>query len=100
MPRARYQTCLHLVSVRTSPSGVPNLPLTMPISGTFALRFLLPDQVSQEGQLKRVRLAIYLITVATVVFRSELALLLASHSLYLLLKASGEGLQSQIALIR
>jgi alpha-1,6-mannosyltransferase len=70
------------------------------VSGTVALRLLLPDQPNAERRLKRVRLSIYLITLATVIFRSELALLLASHSLYLLFLASGNGVQSQIALIR
>jgi alpha-1,6-mannosyltransferase len=46
-----------------------------------------------------VRLAFYLLTVATIVFRSELALLLASHSLYLLFNASGQGRQAPIALL-
>jgi alpha-1,6-mannosyltransferase len=47
-----------------------------------------------------VRLAFYLLTLATIIFRSELALLLASHSLSLLFNAPGEGLQAQIALLR
>jgi alpha-1,6-mannosyltransferase len=68
--------------------------------GTFALRLLLPDQISHSGQLKRIRLAIYLLTLATVIFRSELALLLAAHSFYLLFRASRNGIQSQIAIIR
>jgi alpha-1,6-mannosyltransferase len=67
---------------------------------TLALRFLLPDQTSPGCQLRRVRLAIYLITLTTVVFRSEIAILVACHSLYLLFRAFGNGLQSQIALIR
>jgi alpha-1,6-mannosyltransferase len=46
-----------------------------------------------------VRLALYLLTLAAIIFRSELALLLASHSLYLLFNARGKGLQAQIALL-
>jgi alpha-1,6-mannosyltransferase len=70
------------------------------LPGTFALRLLLPDQPSAERRVKRVRLSVYLITLATIIFRSELALLLVSHSLYLLFVASGNGVQSQIALLR
>lgn len=39
------------------------------------------------SQAKRTRLALYLLTLATVVFRSELALLLAAHALYILLRS-------------
>jgi alpha-1,6-mannosyltransferase len=77
-----------------------SLPSLTLMAVTFALRLLLPDQTSPGGQVKRIRLAFYLATLATVIFRSELALLLASHGLYLLFRASRNGLQPQIALIR
>jgi alpha-1,6-mannosyltransferase len=70
------------------------------ISGTFALCLLLPQPRSHSDQLKRTRLAFYLLTLTTIIFRSELALLLASHSLYLLFNASGKGIQAQITLLR
>ncbi|KAK5229809.1 Dol-P-Man:Man(7)GlcNAc(2)-PP-Dol alpha-1,6-mannosyltransferase [Exophiala xenobiotica] len=54
---------------------------------TIALRFLLPDPGSAQLQARRTRLALYLLTLATIIFRSEIALLLASHCAYLLLKA-------------
>jgi alpha-1,6-mannosyltransferase len=38
--------------------------------------------------VKRTRLALYLVTIATVVFRAELGLLIAAHCLYLLAKAA------------
>ncbi|KAL4738729.1 Alg9-like mannosyltransferase family-domain-containing protein [Aspergillus similis] len=54
---------------------------------TFALAFLLPEPVSSATYRKRSRVALYLITIAGIVFRAELALFLATHTLFLL--ASG-----------
>ena len=59
------------------------------MSGTFALRWLLPDpRVDNAMRVKRTRLALYLLTIATVVFRAELGLLIAAHCLYLLAHAT------------
>ncbi|EAA59796.1 hypothetical protein AN3588.2 [Aspergillus nidulans FGSC A4] len=54
---------------------------------TFALASLLPEPVSSATYRKRSRVALYLITIAGIVFRAELALFLATHTLFLL--ASG-----------
>ncbi|KIW48182.1 uncharacterized protein PV06_00796 [Exophiala oligosperma] len=54
---------------------------------TIGLRFLLPDPTSPQFRVRRTRLGLYLLTLATVVFRSEIALLLASHCLYLVLRS-------------
>ncbi|KAL4865715.1 hypothetical protein BDV12DRAFT_210950 [Aspergillus spectabilis] len=50
---------------------------------TFALAALLPDPVNLRTYRKRSRLAIYLITIAGIVFRAELALFLATHTIFL-----------------
>jgi len=50
------------------------------------------------SRIKRHRLALYLLTIATVIFRSELALLLASTCLHLLTKAPSMG--ARIRMIR
>ncbi|EHY53851.1 alpha-1,6- mannosyltransferase [Exophiala dermatitidis] len=65
---------------------------------TFALRFLLPSHSTPELQAKHARLALYLLTLATVIFRSELALLLGSQCLYMLWKT--RSVASAMALIR
>ncbi|KAL4792542.1 Alg9-like mannosyltransferase family-domain-containing protein [Aspergillus venezuelensis] len=49
----------------------------------FALAFLLPEPGSSVTYRKRSRVALYLITIAGIVFRAELALFLATHTLYL-----------------
>ncbi|EXJ78355.1 hypothetical protein A1O3_09516 [Capronia epimyces CBS 606.96] len=67
---------------------------------TFALRFFLPGHSTSEAQARRARLALYLLTLATVIFRSELALLLASHCLYMLFKSGTGGVSSAVALVR
>lgn len=72
--------------------------LVLILSATFGLRFLLPDPASALSPVKRTRLALYLLTLATVVFRSELGLLLASHCLSLLLMCSN--ISSCLNLIR
>ncbi|KAL6248896.1 Dol-P-Man:Man(7)GlcNAc(2)-PP-Dol alpha-1,6-mannosyltransferase [Rhinocladiella similis] len=65
---------------------------------TIGLRFLLPDPTSPQFRVRRTRLALYLLTLATVIFRSEIALLLASHCLYLFLKSGTAS--NAISLIR
>ncbi|KAL4910593.1 hypothetical protein BDW74DRAFT_172066 [Aspergillus multicolor] len=50
---------------------------------TFALAALLPEPVSSSAYRKRSRIALYLITIAGIVFRAELALFLATHTLFL-----------------
>lgn len=52
---------------------------------TVAMRCLLPEPISPVAYRKRCRLSLYLITVAGIVFRSELALFLAAHTLFLFL---------------
>lgn len=59
---------------------------------------LLPGPFSTLGPAKRARLGLYLLTVAIVIFRSELALLLGSHCLWLLLKP--ETLDAKVRLVR
>ncbi|KAL6236227.1 hypothetical protein BDW75DRAFT_116927 [Aspergillus navahoensis] len=51
---------------------------------TFALASLLPEPVASSTYRKRSRVALYLITVAGIIFRAELALFLATHTLFLL----------------
>ncbi|RDW94203.1 dolichyl-P-Man:Man(7)GlcNAc(2)-PP-dolichol alpha-1,6-mannosyltransferase [Aspergillus mulundensis] len=51
---------------------------------TFALASLLPEPVSLTTYRKRGKIALYLITIAGIVFRAELALFLATHTLFLL----------------
>ncbi|KAL2005623.1 hypothetical protein VTN00DRAFT_10116 [Thermoascus crustaceus] len=50
---------------------------------TLALRYLLPEPVAAEKYSKRCRLSLYLMTVAGIIFRSEIALLLAAHTIFL-----------------
>ncbi|KAL4989151.1 Alg9-like mannosyltransferase family-domain-containing protein [Aspergillus falconensis] len=52
---------------------------------TFALASLLPEPVSSATYRKRSRVALYLITIAGIIFRAELALFLAAHTLFLLI---------------
>ncbi|KAI9375988.1 alpha-1,6-mannosyltransferase subunit [Aspergillus egyptiacus] len=51
---------------------------------TCALTALLPDPGNPDTYRKRSRVALYLITIAGIVFRAELALFLATHTLFLL----------------
>ncbi|EXJ88305.1 hypothetical protein A1O1_05235 [Capronia coronata CBS 617.96] len=72
---------------------------------TFGLRFFLAAHSTPEAQIKRARLGLYLLTLATVIFRSELALLLASHCCYMLSKPifsdnNNNNISSAVALIR
>lgn len=58
------------------------------LSGNFALRALLNAHVvsfSREDVNRRLRLCLYLLTIAGVVFRSELAILVGTITLYLLI---------------
>ncbi|KAL4781449.1 Alg9-like mannosyltransferase family-domain-containing protein [Aspergillus varians] len=50
---------------------------------TLALASLLPEPVNSATYRKRSRVALYLITIAGIVFRAELALFLATHTLFL-----------------
>ncbi|OJZ92258.1 glycosyltransferase family 22 protein [Aspergillus luchuensis CBS 106.47] len=50
---------------------------------TLALRYVLPEPVSPTVYKKRARLSLYLITVAGIIFRSELAIFLATNTLFL-----------------
>lgn len=101
MPLELSRICLHSESVCIiQPSSTSSFTHEL-MSGTFALSYQVPDPATTPPtQLKRSRLAIYLLTVATVIFRSELALLVASHGFYLLFSQAGETLQSRILFIR
>ena len=50
---------------------------------TLALRYILPEPVSPTVYRKRARLSLYLMTVAGIIFRSELAIFLATNTLFL-----------------
>lgn len=50
---------------------------------TFALASLFPEPVNLSTYRKRSRIALYLITIAGIVFRAELALFLATHTVFL-----------------
>ncbi|PWY76799.1 alpha-1,6-mannosyltransferase subunit [Aspergillus eucalypticola CBS 122712] len=50
---------------------------------TLALRYVLPEPVSPAVYRKRARLSLYLLTVAGIIFRSELAIFLATNTLFL-----------------
>ncbi|KAJ0420069.1 Alg9-like mannosyltransferase family-domain-containing protein [Aspergillus carlsbadensis] len=50
---------------------------------TFALGALLPAPVNAQTYRKKSRVALYLITIAGIVFRAELALFLATHTIFL-----------------
>ncbi|KIW20106.1 hypothetical protein PV08_00681 [Exophiala spinifera] len=65
---------------------------------TVGLRFLLPNPASPHLRVRRTRLALYLLALAAVIFRSEVALLLASHCLYLVLKSGT--IPNAVSLIR
>ncbi|KAK5055944.1 hypothetical protein LTR84_012494 [Exophiala bonariae] len=67
-------------------------------TSTFALRFFLPDPASKRSKVKQTKLALYLLTLPTVIFRSELGLLLGAHCLYILFKSGS--LANGITLVR
>lgn len=50
---------------------------------TLAMRALLPEPVAPDVYRKRCRVALFLLTIAGIIFRSELALFLAAHTLFL-----------------
>ncbi|OOF95643.1 glycosyltransferase family 22 protein [Aspergillus carbonarius ITEM 5010] len=50
---------------------------------TLALRYLLPEPVSPQTYKKRSRLSLYLLTIAGIIFRSELAIFLATNTIFL-----------------
>ncbi|KAL1964340.1 hypothetical protein VTN77DRAFT_7025 [Rasamsonia byssochlamydoides] len=50
---------------------------------TLALRLLLPDPTGPDRYRRRCRLSLSLLTIAGIVFRAELALLLATHTIFL-----------------
>lgn len=62
----------------------------------IALSFTMVDLTSSLNPTKRMRLAIYLITVATVIFRSELALLLGAQCLWLIIGVGNIGVMLNI----
>lgn len=51
----------------------------------IAMRCVLPEPISPVVYRKRCRLSLYLLTIAGIVFRSELALFLAAHTIFLFL---------------
>ena len=58
------------------------------ISATFALRFTLPEPAPSLAPIKRTKLALYMMTIVTIIFRSEVALLLLGHCLQTLIRSS------------
>ncbi|RAL01083.1 dolichyl-P-Man:Man(7)GlcNAc(2)-PP-dolichol alpha-1,6-mannosyltransferase [Aspergillus ibericus CBS 121593] len=50
---------------------------------TLALRYILPEPVSPKTYKKRSRLSLYLLTIAGIIFRSELAIFLATNTIFL-----------------
>ena len=56
---------------------------------TLALALLLPENGPSKALSSRTRLAIFLLTVTAVVFRSEVAILLFCHIVYMVLKRTG-----------
>ena len=52
---------------------------------TLALRDLLPLKSPSEGQAKTYQRGIFLLVISGIIFRSEVAILLAAHTVYLLL---------------
>ncbi|ETI25859.1 hypothetical protein G647_02636 [Cladophialophora carrionii CBS 160.54] len=69
---------------------------------TLALSLLLPvtpSSSSTESRIRRTRLALYLLTLAGIIFRAELALLVASQCAYMLARTGGD-VGSAISLLR
>ncbi|KAJ9289723.1 CAZyme family GT22 [Paecilomyces variotii] len=52
---------------------------------TLALGYLLPEPIPPEQYRKRARLALYLLTIAGIIFRSEIAILLGVQTIFLFL---------------
>jgi alpha-1,6-mannosyltransferase len=69
---------------------------------TFALSLLLPvtPASAAESRVKRTRLALYLLTLAGIIFRAELALLLAAQCVYMMLVRTRGNMASALALLR
>src|SRR5437879_4436780 len=82
--RERCRICLLLESVCHPILSRIHIIL-MPLSATLALRMLLPEPSGPDRYRQRGRLSLTLITIAGIIFRSELALLLATNTLFLLL---------------
>lgn len=72
----------HLTSTRTRLQ--PGLTRTV---GTLSLALLLPEPTSSLGPVKRMRLAFYFLSLATIIFRSELSLLIGAQALYILIRS-------------
>jgi alpha-1,6-mannosyltransferase len=85
MPPGRSQTCLRSVSV--SLYAALNLKgKLLRTLGTLALRNFLPIPAAASTIPKRHKLSIYLLTITGIVFRSEIAILLAAQVGYLLIQ--------------
>lgn len=69
------------------------------MAATFALRFTLPEPNPALPSFKRTKLALYLMTIVTITFRSEVALLVLGHCL-LTLARSLESVPRAVAAIR
>lgn len=67
-------------------------------TGTLALALLLPKTTATLSRGRNVRLGLYLLTIASVIFRGELALLLGCYCLWLLLKP--QTFEVKVALLR
>lgn len=63
---------------------------------TLAMRLLLPDVVGGDTQRRRCNLSLILFTIAGVIFRSELALLVATQTIFLLISGRIRLLQDAI----
>src|SRR5579862_138292 len=85
MPLGRSQTCLRSVSVGVYAVLSLKGELLRTV-GTLALRNFLPIPTYDSTTSKRHKLSIYLLTITGVVFRSEIAILLAAQVAYLLIQ--------------
>lgn len=73
------------LSMRSSWVMLCSLPLTGFIA-TIALALLLPKPIPIQASLGQLRLAVFLLTLTAIIFRSEVAILLLSHTTYIVLK--------------
>jgi alpha-1,6-mannosyltransferase len=55
-------------------------------AATLALSLLLPTAMPVQASLNRIRLAVFLLTVTAIIFRSEVAILLFCHVAYMVVK--------------
>lgn len=87
---ALYQTCLPLPSVSPILSDTPfSLSLSDNTIATLALRSIILSQAipsKTKSSANRRMLALFLLTVAGVIFRSEIAILLATQTAHLLIR--------------